>query len=131
SGSVVVLDDGRDVEGERPEVINAAAHALPIAAAVVCFPALGAVVDDRAVRDADTRAASNVYATPESIAAVAIRPAVAAQGEVAVERGAADREGRSIRENEEDSAADRDTTAQARAAVGPRPPGTAHSLIAG
>src|SRR5438105_1045464 len=40
SGSVVVLDDGRDVEGERPEVINAAAHALPIAAAVVCFPAL-------------------------------------------------------------------------------------------
>ena len=63
-------DDGRDVEGERPQVVDAAADAQAVAAAVVLFAAVGAVVGDRAARDADTGAAGDINAAPEAVAAV-------------------------------------------------------------
>jgi len=58
-------------------VVDAAAHTQAVAAVIVSFAALGAVVGDRAVRDADSRAAGDINASAETVAAVV---AIAAGG---------------------------------------------------
>jgi hypothetical protein len=86
-----VGDDGQGVEWERPQVVDAAADALAIAAAIIPFPAVGLVVGDRAARDADARGAGDVDGAAEADAAVL---AVAADRLVVVNGAVTDRGGR-------------------------------------
>ena len=63
------------------------------------------------------------------LAAVALPSAAAPDGLIVVEPTSIDRDRGSIRVTEEDRGANRDTSAQAVAAVGPGPAGAADSLI--
>jgi hypothetical protein len=110
--------EGRDRDTATNAVAGSAAHGL-----------VGGVA-----RVVDAGGAAGDIATAQAVAAVAARPAAAALGQIAAERAGADRDGRRIRQTEEDAVADRDPSAQAIAAVGARPAAqssTAASLIAG
>ena len=66
---MVAGDDGRGVEKERPEVVNAAAHPLAIRPPAVAVAATGRVVAD--FRSAgDHGAGRNINATAQTIAAI-------------------------------------------------------------
>src|SRR5579872_4087726 len=77
-GSVVLLGDAHDIDGERAEVVHPAAHALPVAAAGASRAADGLVVGDAAVADGGARPGLDGQPAPESVAAVAAAAAAAA-----------------------------------------------------
>src|SRR5438132_8310451 len=70
-GRVVVSDDGLHVEGERAQVVDAAANPLAVAAATFARAAVGQVVGDRAPRDVDRGAAGDIDTAAQAVAAVA------------------------------------------------------------
>src|SRR5260370_27850971 len=114
---VVLLDDGRHIEGESAEVIDPAADPLAVTAAAAARAAVGVIPGHRAAGQADGRPASNVDASTEAIAA---RAPVAAQGQVLVQRaaGVAGVSGQY-----------RETAAPAITAVATHPTGAAKGLV--
>src|SRR5262249_57775131 len=102
-GGVVLLDDGRRVEGERPVVIHAAAHAVAVAAPGPSVTAEGQVDFDRAVAGRGTRPGGNGETASQPISAVATRERAAALSQVAVQRAVADGHGRIVRLTQEDA----------------------------
>lgn len=80
-GGVVLGDDGGHIEGERPQIEDAAAHSGAVAAAHTHGAAVGLVeqdlaVDEREVRRAEGRGAAVEDAPALAVAAVAARRAV-------------------------------------------------------
>ena len=121
----------RTVEGERPEAVDAAADALPVATPGAPFAADGLVVRDGAVIHRGARPGLNGEAASEPVAAVAALAAVATLGDVVIEGAIGDRQDRIVRETHEGVEADVDAAAQAVAAVGPGAAVTAQGLVAG
>src|SRR5215468_11039798 len=75
---VILLDERQGVEGQRPELVNAAAHPLPINAANTSRATERLVVRDGAVADRGARPGRDREAAAQPIAAVGPRAAVAA-----------------------------------------------------
>src|SRR3954469_2249052 len=84
-GGVVLFEGTHDVEGERPEVVDAAAHAVPHTAPGTLAAAVGPVVRDVAVADRGAGAGLDGEAAAQPVAAVAAVAALAALGDVVVE----------------------------------------------
>src|SRR6266851_2447866 len=115
-GGVIAGDDGRGVEEERAEVVNAAAHSFAVRPAVFAVAAAGHVVVD--IRSADDHGAGrDISAAAGTVAAIA---AVAARGLVVVEGG--------IR-NDCRNAGDMEAAAEAITAVGATRAVTAEGLV--
>ena len=98
--------------GAAPDVavgVDTAADALAGTPVLAGRPALGLVAGDAGV--ADTRGpAGDIDTAAQAVAAIAAHSAGAALGQVAAERAAVDDDGRSIRQAEEDTVANRNTT---------------------
>src|SRR5438874_1653031 len=89
-GRLILFDDAHEIDGERPQVVDAAAHAVPVAAPGTLLAAEGLVVRDAAVVDGGARRGLNGQAAPQPVAAVATLAAVASLGDVVGQRAIAD-----------------------------------------
>src|SRR5262245_38217411 len=90
---VVLLDDGEDVGGERPEVVDAAADAVPVAAAGPRLAADRLVVRDGAGAERGAGPRLNGQAASQAVAAVGAVATLATLREVVVEGAAGQGEG--------------------------------------
>ena len=133
-GGVIQGDHGRSIDGERPQVEDAAADTLPGGAsrprgAAVRLVERDQAADEREVRRAEGRGAAVEDAAALAVAAVATRRAVAAFGQVPHERGVR-QDGRDAERREEPAALASSAVAANAAATG-RAPGPADRLVAG
>src|SRR5262245_21659436 len=89
-GGVVASDDGRDVEEERPEVVNASAHSLAVRPPAGATATAGQVVGD--VRSTDDHGAGrdDINAAARAVPTIAPAGAIAANGQVVADGGIRD-----------------------------------------
>src|SRR5579884_1638638 len=132
-GGMVLLDDGQGVDGQRPEVVDAAAHAPAVATPRPLVTADRLVIRDGAATDRGVRtglngqAASQPAATAAALAAVAASRGVLRQGAVGQGQGG----WVGVTADQETVGADGDASALAVAAAGLRAAITADSLVSG
>src|SRR5204862_550190 len=125
-GGVVLFDDGEHIEGEHPEVVDAAADARTARATA----AVGVVVGDGAAGDGQATARADQDTAAEAVTRQPAEAGVTAIDLVVRDGAAGEGDGTGVgRVPREEPGGDREAAAPAVAAVGPRAAGTAEGLI--